>query len=84
MMAVRVYASRARADTYLYVPAEPDLARVPEPLLAQLQPLRNALELELHEQSRLAQADAATVLQQLHSAGFYLQLPPAAEAGDER
>ena len=42
MMAVRVYASRARADTYLYVPAEPDLARVPEPLLAQLQPLRNA------------------------------------------
>lgn len=84
MMAVRVYASRARADTYLYVPADADLEQVPEMLLARLQPLRLALELELEEQTRLAQATAAAVLSALQSEGFYLQLPPLADAAGER
>lgn len=83
MMAVTVYASRSRQDTYLYVPTEMDLAGVPEALLQHLQPLRSALELEMTQTTRLAQADAGAVLAQLQSEGFYLQLPPPQDAGGE-
>lgn len=83
MIAVRVYASRARPDTYLFVPADADLEAVPEALLSRLQPLRNALELEMDQSTRLAQADPATVVAQLRSEGYYLQLPPAQERVSE-
>lgn len=81
MIAVRVYASRVHPDTYLFVAADDDLARVPEALRARLEPLREALELELDSETRLAQAEAADVLAQLHSEGFYLQLPPPLDSG---
>ena len=83
MMAVTVYASRSRQDTYLYVPTATDLAGVPEALLQRLQPLRSALELEITATTRLAQADAVAVLAQLDSEGYYLQLPPPQEAAGE-
>ncbi|MGI9326195.1 MAG: YcgL domain-containing protein [Pseudomonadales bacterium] len=76
---VRVYASRSRPDCYLYVPQAEDLSAVPDALQRQLAPLRQALELELDEQTRLARACAGAVLEQLRSEGFYLQLPPPTE-----
>lgn len=76
---VRVYASRSKPDCYLYVLQEQDLAPVPDALHRQLAPLRQALELDLEADTQLARASAATVLEQLSSEGFYLQLPPPVE-----
>jgi hypothetical protein len=65
---------------YLYVDFGEDLARVPESLLAGFGKPVPVLSLELTADRKLARADAAVVLASIESAGFYLQMPPPAEA----
>ena len=77
---VRVYRSSKRPDMYLYVDYAENLARVPEALLARFGKPVPALSLKLTPERRLARADAAAVLAQIESAGFYLQLPPPPDA----
>jgi uncharacterized protein YcgL (UPF0745 family) len=65
---------------YLYVTAARDLEPVPEELLARFGVPELALQLELGTARRLARADAGEVLAALHERGWYLQLPPSADA----
>ncbi|MEM6709495.1 MAG: YcgL domain-containing protein [Pseudomonadota bacterium] len=77
VLEVDVYASRNRADYYLYVAAEAVIEDcVPEPLRKRLGMLRKALTLTLAADTRLARAHAAQVLEAIREQGFYLQLPP--------
>lgn len=72
-----VYKSLKKADTYVYLAARDDDARLPEPLRMQLLPLQFVLEVVLTEQRKLAREDAAVVRENLALRGFHLQLPPA-------
>lgn len=74
---VKVYKTRRKADLYLYVDFKEDLSRVPDELLAQFGRPELALSLTLSSARRLARADAAEVLSQIQSTGYYLQLPPS-------
>lgn len=77
---VCVYRSSRTQEMYLYVDAREDLTRVPEALLQRFgQPVR-ALSMLLTPERNLARADAAQVLASIDESGFYLQMPPAAEA----
>jgi uncharacterized protein YcgL (UPF0745 family) len=76
-----VHKSLRKADTYVYL-REPDGAALPPALRESLEPLQQVLELDLVPTRRLAQADAAHVLEALERQGYYLQLPPAPQAGD--
>lgn len=71
-----IYRGSKVAEMYLYVDEKEDLARVPEALLTRFGRLEAVMTLELHPQKKLARADAGTVLQQIESQGFYLQMPP--------
>lgn len=71
-----IYRGSKVAEMYLYVDEKEDLARVPEALLTRFGQLEAVMTLELHPQKKLARADAGTVLQQIESQGFYLQMPP--------
>lgn len=70
-----VYRSRRKSDTYLYVRADAGLARVPQPLLAQLGTLEVAMELQLDAGRRLARIDAAELMALIDERGYFLQLP---------
>ena len=78
---VKVYASESRPDTFLFLPAEQAVDALDEGLVKLFGPPRFVLDLRLHPQRYLANADAATVLAQLHSKGYYLQLPPEPNKG---
>ena len=71
-----VYKSLKKADTYVYLAARDDFARLPEPLRKQLGELRFVLDVALVEGRRLAQADPAVVHNNLAAQGFHLQFPP--------
>lgn len=75
----RIYKSALRADTYLFVPADDDLSRVPEALLAHFGPPSLVMSLDLWSGRPLARADADTVLSQLRERGYYLQMPPGSD-----
>lgn len=75
-----VYKSRKRADTYVYLAARDDFARLPEPLRLQLGTLDFVLELALTPERRLARENPAEVIRNLGERGFHLQFPPSLAA----
>lgn len=72
-----VYKSLKKADTYVYLAARDDFARLPEPLRTQLGALQFALDLVLTPERKLAREDTAVVRENLALRGFHLQFPPA-------
>lgn len=76
-MHVFVYKSLRKPDTYLYLLKQDDFEVVPEPVRAPLGRLELALEFDLVDGRRLAQADPAVVRANLADRGFHLQFPPS-------
>jgi uncharacterized protein len=72
-----VYASRRRADTYVWLRQRDDVDVIPADLRETLGELRFVIDVQLHADRQLPHADASVVLARLHSQGWYLQLPPA-------
>ena len=81
-MQAYVYKSRRKADTFVFLAARDDFARLPEVLRAQLGELAFVLEVALTPDRRLAQSAPETVRANLAARGFHLQLPPAEAATD--
>lgn len=75
-----IYRSGKKPDMYLYVKQGAGLETLPEALLKQFGRAELALQLELTPQTRLARASVEQVLKNLEEQGFYLQMPPQAEA----
>ena len=78
-MQAHVYKSLKKADTYVYLAARDDFARLPEPLRTQLGPLQFVLDVDLVPGRKLAREDAAVVRENLALRGFHLQFPPASD-----
>ncbi len=86
-MQAYVYKSLRKADTFVFLAARDDFARLPGPLRAQLGELAFVLEVALTPGRRLAQSDPDVVRANLGTHGFHVQFPPppdgrAAEASD--
>ena len=79
-----IYKGNRRQETYLYLPQEDDVSRVPEGLLDAMGPLELVMSLTLSPQRTLARANPDEVIAQLRERGFYLQLPPVDTPGPER
>ncbi|MFX7243029.1 YcgL domain-containing protein, partial [Acinetobacter baumannii] len=65
-----VYKSLRKADTYVFLAARDDFARLPEALRGQLGTLQFVMALELTPERRLAQSDPAVVRTNLAERGF--------------
>ncbi|HVR82051.1 MAG TPA: YcgL domain-containing protein [Luteimonas sp.] len=74
-----VYKSLKKADTYVYLAARDDFARLPEPLRTQLGGLQFVLDIALVPERKLARGDAVVVKENLAARGFHLQFPPASD-----
>ncbi len=74
-----VYKGANKADHYLYLSQEFDRDNLPknfpEAILTLMGDLSFVLEFELDEGRKLPQADATHVLSDIHTHGFYLQMP---------
>ncbi len=79
----QIYRSRREEGMYLYVKKSEGLASVPEALLQRFGPPEPAMVLKLTPEKKLARADVTRVLEALEEPGYYLQLPPLAEADAE-
>ena len=77
-----VYKSRRKADTFVYLVARDDFARLPEPLRTQVGELDFVLEVTLTPERKLAREDVAVVRQNLATRGFHIQFPPQPLPGE--
>ena len=72
-----VYRSPRKQEMYLYLAEEDAFDKVPDALLERFgQPIL-VIELELSPERKLAREDVNTVIANLRSQGFHLQLPPS-------
>jgi len=71
-----IYRSEDKADHYLYLPTRLEDAKIPSSLMAMLGELSEVMELDLQVSTKLATADASTVIESLQTRHFYLQMPP--------
>jgi uncharacterized protein YcgL (UPF0745 family) len=74
-MQAYVYKSLRKEDTYLFLAARDDFARLPGTVREPLGRLQFVMELALTPQRKLARGDAAVVRENLALRGFHLQLP---------
>lgn len=71
-----IYRCSAKQDMYIYLAEENGFDAIEENLLKKLGQLHFAMTLELNENTKLAKEDPATIISNIESQGFHLQLPP--------
>ena len=77
---VKVLKSSRRADTYVFLPIEDEYDALPEEFRHTFGEASLVVQFHLTVERELAQADAKVVLETIGQQGFYLQLPPSADA----
>ncbi|MDQ5909524.1 MAG: uncharacterized protein QG599_1619 [Pseudomonadota bacterium] len=70
-----IYKGSRKQDTYLYLADRDNFSCMPENLLKLIGQPVHVMDLDLHPERRLAQADTAEVLQNLQERGWHLQMP---------
>jgi len=76
---VRIYRSSKRDEAYLYIAKKSRFDSLPEDLRTLFGRPILVLDMLLTEDKKLARADAAKVLSEIASKGFYFQMPPPKE-----
>ncbi len=71
-----IYKGSREDELYLYVEKGSDLSQVPDALLQRFGELREVMTLALSAERKLARVKAQQVLNDIHSKGYFLQLPP--------
>ncbi|EGV50309.1 YcgL domain-containing protein [Candidatus Endoriftia persephone] len=74
-----IYRSPRKQEMYLYLREQDAFEQLPEPLLKRFGRPTLVMELELNAGRQLAREDVGKVMQNLHSQGFHLQMPPRIE-----
>ncbi|MFT6430442.1 MAG: hypothetical protein ACJAXR_002223 [Halopseudomonas sp.] len=74
-----IYRSKRKQGMYLYVPRKQDLAELPESLMQLFGKPELAMDLVLSADRKLAREDIHTVLANLASQSYHLQMPPKEE-----
>jgi uncharacterized protein YcgL (UPF0745 family) len=75
-MSCWIYRSPKKEEMYLYVPVEGDFSKVPDVLLRKFGSPEKVMELTLNSSRKLAREEVSVVMNNLHSQGFHLQMPP--------
>ena len=70
-----IYRCSAKQDMYIYLKEKDNFSLVPENLLKSLGRTDFSMQLELSADKKLAREDPATVMQNLETQGFHLQMP---------
>ena len=70
-----IYRSSRKPDTYIYLADKDDFSKLPKGIYNSLGIIEFAMEIELNTDTKLARENPATVLENLHTHGFHIQLP---------
>ena len=71
-----IYRSSRYQGLYLYLPTESGFEEIPATLVKMMGTPSLVMELELSPERQLAQVDAAQVMENLRTSGYFLQIPP--------
>lgn len=78
-MLCTIYKGSRESELYLYVLKGDDLSGIPEELLSRMGELEEVMSLALTANRKLARVKVETVLEEIKTNGYFLQLPPNIE-----
>jgi len=70
-----IYRCSAKADMYIYLSEKDDFTSLPEELQKNLGLIEFTMELDLHDNKKLAKENPVTVMDNLKKQGFHIQMP---------
>lgn len=70
-----VYRSLKKKGLYVYLPELDEFSKIPDSVKKSIGDLEFALEIELHEDRKLAKENASKVINNIKSNGFHIQMP---------
>lgn len=70
-----IYRSSIKDGLYVYLSQEDGLEKLPAPVMKQLGDPEFAMSLELSADKKLGQENATTVMENLSTQGFHVQMP---------
>lgn len=70
-----VYKSLKKYDTYLYTTQKDDFSNIPDALLKLLGQYTFVMDFDITNREKLGREDIDTVIQNLQSQGYHLQMP---------
>jgi len=76
-----IYKDDRHRDTFVYLSEEDGFNRIPAELRTRMGTLRLVMRLDLHAGRTLARENVLTVLKNLRTKGYHLQLPPQLDPG---
>lgn len=82
-MNCQVFRSEKKDETYLFLATHQSIDDLPEELRAMFGEPAWVMNLELSPKSKLARAEAKSVLESLRERGYFLQLPPKLPVEEE-
>lgn len=71
-----IFKGNREQELYVYVPWKDGADNIPETLKERMGTLREVMTIMIAPDRKLARANAAAVLRDIHDKGYYLQLPP--------
>lgn len=73
-----IYKSSRKSELYLYITQKDDFSKVPQALYDSMgkEPIF-VMEIELTPERKLAREDVNTVIKNLETKGFHVQIPPS-------
>ena len=83
MILCRVFRSSRKAETYLYLAQDRAFDDLPPELRRTFGEPVFVMQLKLSAERRLARVDVRSVLEQLETNGFFLQMPPELPVEEE-
>ncbi|MBE0492845.1 MAG: YcgL domain-containing protein [Thiomicrospira sp.] len=75
-MQVSAYKSPKKNELFLFIPQVSGLDELPKELLVMFGKPEHVIDFELTQDRKMGREDAKQVLENLHSKGYYMQMPP--------
>ena len=78
-MKCSIYRGKRKEDHYVYLPEAGNFDAIPDKIKRLMGEFVLAMELEISEESKLANSDPKEILDRIEEQGFFLQIPPRHE-----
>jgi len=78
-MECNIYKGKRKPDHYLFMPADKPVKDIPDSIQQMLGEIEYVMNIDITEESKLAQSDPVTIINMISEKGFFIQIPPKNE-----
>ena len=75
-MECSVYKGKRKPDHYVFLPADKPITEIPDSIQTMMGEFEHVMDLDIVNDTKLAQSDPSDIINMINEKGFYIQIPP--------